>query len=650
MAKIRDYSISGKLTRMNMLVSGAALLLACVAFVAYDVLTFRQAIAHNLSIEAQITGSNSVSALLFNDPREVERTLSALKVAPNIVSAHIYTPGGQPFAGYWRDGDGQAPAPPAIPRGQSEAHWFKDGQVVLVHAIVFQGKPTGMVYIRRDLQDINERLARYAGIAAIVMLMCLFAALQASSLSQKSIAEPIVKLADLARTVSRDKDYSVRARPTGSRDELATLIETFNEMLAQIQERDRALQEAHGELEQRVQERTGELAKANERLRKEISERKNITEALQASEERFRNLAEAASNAILSADSRGNIVYCNRVAEQIFSYTSEELIGQSLSVLMPERFRDGHRQGFDRFLKTGESRVIGKTVELAARRKDGTEFPIELSLSSWKTHEGAFFTGILNDITERKQAENVLQRQRKELAESNAGLVEANKELESFSYSVSHDLRAPLRTIDGFSHALLEDCADRLDDAGKTHLNRIRAATQRMGLLIDDLLNLSRLSRTEMHTQSLDIIALACSIARALQIAQPERRIELRIEDGLKTTADPGLLRVVLENLLSNAWKFTSKRESAHIAFGMARGNGTPAYFVRDDGVGFDPAYADRLFGAFQRLHATTEFAGTGVGLATVQRIVHRHGGHIWAESAVGQGATFYFTMGETAT
>jgi len=256
---------------------------------------------------------------------------------------------------------------------------------------------------------------------------------------------------------------------------------------------------------------------------------------------------------------------------------------------------------------------------------------------------------VTQDITERRQAEKELEGQRNELARSNAGLIEANNELESFSYSVSHDLRAPLRTIDGFSHALLEDCADRLDDAGKTHLHRIRAATQRMGLLIDDLLNLSRLSRTEMHRQSLDISALARSIAGDLQKAQPERQIELRIEKGLKTTADPGLLRVVLENLLSNAWKFTSKRASARIEFGIARDNGTPAYFVRDDGAGFDPAYADRLFGAFQRLHATTEFAGTGIGLATVQRIVHRHGGRIWAESAVDRGATFYFTMGESA-
>jgi signal transduction histidine kinase len=254
------------------------------------------------------------------------------------------------------------------------------------------------------------------------------------------------------------------------------------------------------------------------------------------------------------------------------------------------------------------------------------------------------------EITERRQAEQEVERQTNELARSNAELAIANTELESFSYSVSHDLRAPLRTIDGFSHALLEDCADRLDDAGKAHLARIRAATQRMGSLIDDLLNLSRVSRTAMQTQSLNVSALVRSIVGDLQNAQPERQVELRIHDGLKATADPGLARVALGNLLSNAWKFTSKQASAHIEFGQAEVNGVAAFFVRDDGVGFDPAYADRLFGAFQRLHGMTEFAGTGIGLATVQRIIHRHGGRIWAESAVDCGATFYFTLSKSAS
>jgi light-regulated signal transduction histidine kinase (bacteriophytochrome) len=253
---------------------------------------------------------------------------------------------------------------------------------------------------------------------------------------------------------------------------------------------------------------------------------------------------------------------------------------------------------------------------------------------------------LINQRLEKQMEER--ERVQQEMQSVNAALFAANKELEAFSYSVSHDLRAPLRAIDGFSHALLEDCADKLEDEDKSHLNRIRAATQRMGVLIDDLLNLARITRTEMHIQSLDLSAIVRTITTDLQKAQPERRIEFRIEDGLEAMADPGLIRIVLVNLLSNAWKFTSKRPSAVIAFGKESLNGSPAYFVRDDGAGFDPAYTNRLFGAFQRLHAASEFPGTGVGLATAQRIVHRYGGRIWAESALGQGATFYFTLAET--
>jgi light-regulated signal transduction histidine kinase (bacteriophytochrome) len=229
--------------------------------------------------------------------------------------------------------------------------------------------------------------------------------------------------------------------------------------------------------------------------------------------------------------------------------------------------------------------------------------------------------------------------------ERTAQLAAANKELEAFSYSVSHDLRAPLRSIDGFSLALLEDYVDRLDEEGKDHLQRIRAATQRMGMLIDDLLNLSRMTRAEIRKQAVNLSALAHAVASVLQDAQPERQIDFRIEDRLEAKADAHLLQVVLENLLGNACKFTSKRTSPRVEFGKTKHNGSSAYFVRDNGAGFDSAYANRLFGAFQRLHGASEFPGTGIGLATVQRIVHRHGGEIWAEGAVEKGATFYFTL-----
>lgn len=382
---------------------------------------------------------------------------------------------------------------------------------------------------------------------------------------------------------------------------------------------------------------------------RDVSERKRTAEALKASEERLQMAVEAAQLGVWDLDLITDRAFRSLRHDQIFGYESlqpEWGVEIAATHIVPEdreRFRSSFAKAFkadDFFTECRINRADRSLRWISARGRvyrDLAGQPVRMM-------------GVIADITDRKQAKQELDHHRQELARSVSELAAANKELESFSYSVSHDLRAPLRAIDGFSHALLEDSSDRLDDAGKAHLNRIRAGTQRMGLLIDDLLNLSRLSRAQMRRQSVDISSLAVSVADGLRKAQPERQIELRIEDGLKTTADPGLLRIVLENLLSNAWKFTSKRASAHIEFGMSRGNGSPAYFVRDNGAGFDPAYADRLFGPFQRLHAMSEFAGTGIGLATVQRIVHRHGGRIWAESAVDRGATFYFTLSEMSS
>jgi signal transduction histidine kinase/CheY-like chemotaxis protein len=274
----RDSSITKRLTRMNILVSGAALLIACAAFVGYDWVTFREAMVHNLSIQVQIAGSNSVSALLFNDPQSAENTLSALKVAPNIVSAGIYTLEGRPFATYSRDASAEVLTLPAIPPGQVEGHWFKDGQILVVRKIVFEGKPASTVYIRSDLQEIHHRLKRYAGIAALVLAASLIAAFLVASIFQRAVAEPIVHLAEIARIVSRDKNYSLRATPTGNRDEPDILIHAFNDMLGQIQQREEALKDAHRELEQRVAGRTAQLAEANKELERQNREVERATQ------------------------------------------------------------------------------------------------------------------------------------------------------------------------------------------------------------------------------------------------------------------------------------------------------------------------------------------------------------------------------------
>ena len=253
---------------------------------------------------------------------------------------------------------------------------------------------------------------------------------------------------------------------------------------------------------------------------------------------------------------------------------------------------------------------------------------------------------VLRAVVRLKEAEEKIQALNIELQQRATRLEIANKELESFSYSVSHDLRAPLRSIDGFSEALVEDYADKLDTQAKDYLQRIRASTQRMALLIDDLLNLSRVSRSKIKAERLDLSALAHEVAIELRKAEPDREVDFRIATDVTVIADRPLLRIALENLIGNAWKFTGKAPSPKIEFGISGENGQRTFFVRDTGAGFDMAYANKLFGAFQRLHTIAEFNGTGIGLATVQRIIHRHNGRIWAEAKVDEGATFYFTLG----
>jgi light-regulated signal transduction histidine kinase (bacteriophytochrome) len=234
------------------------------------------------------------------------------------------------------------------------------------------------------------------------------------------------------------------------------------------------------------------------------------------------------------------------------------------------------------------------------------------------------------------------------LQQAKAATDAANRELEAFSYSVAHDLRAPLRSIDGFSQALLDDYGDKLDAEGQLHLQYVRESAQQMAQLIDGLLTLSRVTRSELRREPVDLTVLAQAVVRQLRQAEPDRQVEVVVADGLAVVGDARLFKVVLENLIGNAWKFTSKLSGARIEVGVRAEGESPTFFIRDNGAGFDMTYAAKLFGVFQRLHSTTEFEGTGIGLATVHRIVSRHGGRVWAEGAVDRGATFFFTLGGT--
>ncbi|MGB6386608.1 MAG: ATP-binding protein [Terriglobales bacterium] len=482
MRRFRDFSIPQKLTWMNLLVSGAALLLASAGFFVYDLYNFRTGTVRNLGIQAQIIGSNSISALLFDDPHSAESTLSALQAAPHVMFAEIYTPDGRAFAGYRRDRSGSFPSPPPIPTGQTQVYRFQNGQVALFRLIIFHDKTVATIYILSDLRAMRDRERNYVFIVVTVFLISLLAATWISSLARRSIAEPIVRLAGTARIVLSEKNYSVRAARTGERNEVSVLISTFNEMLAQIQERDAALGKAHARLEQQVQERTAQLHAA-------------------------------------SAD------------------------------------------------------------------------------------------------------------------------------LESFSYSVSHDLRAPLRHIGAFSQLLSEEYGSKMDPDAKRHLERIQNGVKNMGRLIDDLLKMAQIGRKELVSEATDLNSMLKDVLTDIQTECEGRQIDWRIGELSSVECDAGLVKQVFANLISNAVKYTRKREIAVIEVGQIKNEGVSVIFVRDNGAGFDEQYAGKLFGVFQRLHRVEDFEGTGVGLSIVQRIVKKHGGDVWAKGKVDKGATFFFAL-----
>jgi PAS domain S-box-containing protein len=475
----------------------------------------------------------------------------------------------------------------------------------------------------------------------------------------------------------------------------------------------------------------------------------------------FRELLEAAPDAMVIADDRGLIALVNAQALKLFGYAREEMIGQPAAMLVPQRALAEHRSRWQRYYGDARLRRMGEAMELVGLRKDGTELDIEVRHSPLQTDRGVLVSSSIRDITERQRAENTLRvseerfrllvasvkdyailmldpegrvttwnegaerikgwtaeeiigqpltrfypadaqelpaeelriaerdgrvedegwrvrkdgsrfwanvvitavhdargtmvgfakvtRDLSERRRAEQALLHVNRELEAFSYSVAHDLRAPLRGMSGFAQLLLDTQHDQLDAEGKEWLGLILDNARRMGALIDALLSLARVTRSNLSRHRVDLSAVVRAAAAELATAEPARSVEIVVPEHAWVDADPSLVRALVQNLVGNAWKFTSRAPAARIELGVAEGGGPDAFFVRDNGAGFDMAYASKLFGAFQRLHKESEFSGTGIGLATVQRIVHRHGGRVWAEGVVDHGATLFFTLPATS-
>ncbi|MCC7362333.1 MAG: GAF domain-containing protein [Anaerolineales bacterium] len=398
-----------------------------------------------------------------------------------------------------------------------------------------------------------------------------------------------------------------------------------------------AVHDENTALELRVAERTAALAAEN-------AERRRAEATLVQSAVEIQDLYDNAPCGYHSLDAAGVFVRMNEYELRLLGYTREEVVGVlRFGDVVTAASRERFQQSFPLFRETGRA----SNLEYELVNRAGRVIPVLISATVVFDSEGRYVMSrsTMLDITDRKQAEEQIQTLNATLRQRAAALEAANRELEAFSYSVSHDLRAPLRSIDGFSLALLEDYGPQLDAEARGYLERVRGAAQRMAALIDDLLSLSRVTRTEMRWATVDLSALAESVVDELRLAQPERAVSVTVQPGLTATGDSRLLRVALVNLLNNAWKFTSKQAHAHIEVGRVAETAEATFFVRDNGAGFDMTYAQRLFGAFQRLHDQAEYAGSGVGLATVQRIFHRHGGRVWGEGRVQGGATFYFSL-----
>lgn len=618
-------SVRRKLLLVVLAATLAALLITGGSMMFYDLRTYQQTWVNDLLTQADILGRASAPALTFDDPKTARENLSLLKVRPQISAAAIYTARGALFASYVQSGivDPQLPSLPEADGSQIDGK-----NLVVFKRILDNNEILGTVYLRARYA-LFDRLKDYLGILIIVMVASLLVAVLLSSWMNSVVTKPILAISAVARKVMESRDFTLRASKS-TEDEIGYLADGFNDMLAEIGRRAEVMEQS------------------NRALEHEIDERRGVEQALLVSERRNRTLIAASTSIVWSADGKGNF------SEDQPSWSA--YTGQQRSEYQGSGWRAAFEARDRNLIELAWARAVNIPnmfdLELRlwhdklARHRYVSIRAVPVMESSGNVSE---WIGTVNDIDDQRRAEDELRQLNAELerrvAARTAELEAANSELEAFSYSVSHDLRAPVRAVSGFSKLLWEDHADQLNEEAKRKLGFIQSESLRMGVLIDDLLAFSRLGRQAIRRSDLDMRTLANSTFERLQAHHEGPKPEFRLGPLPRAIGDRVLLEQVWVNLLSNALKFSARCENPAIEVGAISDEKEHVYFVRDNGVGFDPRYRAKLFGVFQRLHDPAEFAGTGVGLALVGRIVNRHGGRVWADGTPNEGATFYFTL-----
>lgn len=590
-----------------------AFLLAGIGLAIYQQHTQVERARQVMEPYAQMIAVGVDPAVAFEDTQRAAEILQTLSTNPQILEASIYLLDGRRLASYSRVG-----VPPAKAR-QEDGIFFEDSRVLLVQEL-----PRGArLHLSMALSEFEQQRQRMYLVFAVAVVALLLVTLAQMEVLRRMIVRPISALAQASERVRATGDYAHRV-PAAGDDEVGHLGRNFNAMMEAIEAREGELHSLSG----------------------------------------FQHaILHNAAHAIISASPSGIVTSFNPAAERLLGYSAQEIIGKqtpncwhdadeiaAYAAQLAATFGMTVQPGFEVFTIRAD-RDLPEEREWTYIRKGGQRVAVNLSITALRDESGRAtgYVGMAYDLTERKQAEAEIRKLNQELerrvAERTAQLEATNKELEAFAYSVSHDLRTPLRAIDGFSKILLDGYSSKLDGEGMRLLNVVRDNTARMAQLIDDMLKFSRTGRMELSLNVIDMNRMVRQVVEELRSNAGVEGVELQIGDLPPVHGDSAMIHQVVLNLLSNALKFSRGQAVPRIEVGASESAEEIIYYVKDNGVGFDMQFADKLFGVFQRLHSISEFDGTGIGLAIVKRIILRHGGRVWAEGHVGSGATFYFAL-----